>query len=262
MEVILLILAIDIGNTNMEFGLFKNSKLINNFRLVTDRNTTSDEIGLMMLQFFRVRGINTIDIEDVVIASVVPQIMFAMNNAIKKYLEKVPIIVGENCDVPIENNYKIKKEVGIDRLVNAFCAYKIYSRALIVVDCGTATTFDVVSKDGCYEGGCIFPGIKISMEALNRYAAKLPRVEILAPEVIIGKDTVTSMQSGAICGFVGATVHTIKCLKKEMGCDAYVVATGGLSGLIASYTDSINVVDKTLSLQGLNDICIMFREQS
>ena len=109
MEVILLILAIDIGNTNMEFGLFKNSKLINNFRLVTDRNTTSDEIGLMMLQFFRVRGINTSDIEDVVIASVVPQIMFAMNNAIKKYLEKVPIIVGENCDVPIKNNYKMDK---------------------------------------------------------------------------------------------------------------------------------------------------------
>lgn len=262
MEVILLILAVDIGNTNMEFGLFENSELINNFRLVTDRNTTSDEIGLMMLQFFRVRGINTKDIDDVVIASVVPQIMFAMNNAIKKYLEKVPIIVGENCDVPIKNNYKIKKEVGVDRLVNAFCAYKIYSRALIVVDFGTATTFDVVSRDGCYEGGCIFPGIKISMEALNRYAAKLPRVEISAPEVTIGKDTVTSMQSGAICGFVGATVHTIKCLKKEMDCDAYVVATGGLSGLIASYTDSINTVDKTLSLQGLNDICIMFREQS
>lgn len=257
-----MILAVDIGNTNMEFGLFENSKLINNFRLVTDRDTTSDEIGLMMLQFFSVRGINTSDIKDVVIASVVPQIMFAMNNAIKKYLSKVPLIVGENCSVPIKNNYKIKKEVGIDRLVNAFCAYKIYHRALIVVDFGTATTFDVVSRDGCYEGGCIFPGIKISMEALNRYAAKLPRVEISAPEAIIGKDTVTSMQSGAICGFVGATVHTIKCLKEEMGCDAYVVATGGLSGFIASYTDSINVVDKKLSLQGLNDICIMFREQN
>lgn len=256
-----MILAIDIGNTNMEFGLFKDSKLINNFRLVTDRNTTSDEIGLMMLQFFKVREINISDIDDVIVASVVPQIMFAMNNAIKKYLEKIPVIVGDDCDVPIKNNYKIKKEVGIDRLVNAFCAYKTYSRALIVVDFGTATTFDVVSKDGCYEGGCIFPGIKISMEALNRYAAKLPRVEILEPECIIGKDTVASMQSGAICGFVGATIHTINCLKKEIGCDAYVVATGGLSGFIASNTDSINVVNKQLSLQGLNDICIMFRKK-
>ena len=239
-----MILAVDIGNTNMEFGLFKDSKLINNFRLVTDRNITSDEIGLMMLQFFSVRGIDISDIDDVIVASVVPQIMFAMNNAVKKYLKKFPIIVGEDCDVPIKNNYKIKKEVGVDRLVNAFCAYKTYSRALIVVDFGTATTFDVVSKDGCYEGGCIFPGIKISMEALNKYAAKLPRVEISAPEAIIGKDTVTSMQSGAICGFVGATIYTINCLEKELGCDAYVVATGGLSGFIASYTDSINVVNK------------------
>lgn len=255
-----MILAIDIGNTNMEFGLFKDSKLINNFRLVTDRNTTSDEIGLMMLQFFAVRGIDISDIYDVIVASVVPQVMFAMNNAVKKYIKKIPIIVGEDCDVPIKNNYKIKKEVGIDRLVNAFCAYKIYSRPLIVVDFGTATTFDVVSEDGCYEGGCIFPGIKISMEALNRYAAKLPRVEISEPEVIIGKDTVTSMQSGAICGFVGATIYTISCLKKELGCDAYVVATGGLSGLIARHTDSINAVNKALSLQGLNDICVMFRQ--
>lgn len=256
-----MILAVDIGNTNMEFGLFKDSKLINNFRLVTDRNITSDEIGLMMLQFFSVRGIDISDIDDVIVASVVPQIMFAMNNAVKKYLKKFPIIVGEDCDVPIKNNYKIKKEVGVDRLVNAFCAYKTYSRALIVVDFGTATTFDVVSKDGCYEGGCIFPGIKISMEALNKYAAKLPRVEISAPEAIIGKDTVTSMQSGAICGFVGATIYTINCLEKELGCDAYVVATGGLSGFIASYTDSINVVNKALSLQGLNDICTMFRQE-
>lgn len=256
-----MILAVDIGNTNMEFGLFKDSKLINNFRLVTDRNITSDEIGLMMLQFFSVRGIDISDIDDVIVASVVPQIMFAMNNAVKKYLKKFPIIVGEDCDVPIKNNYKIKKEVGVDRLVNAFCAYKTYSRALIVVDFGTATTFDVVSKDGCYEGGCIFPGIKISMEALNKYAAKLPRVEISAPEAIIGKDTVTSMQSGAICGFVGATIYTINCLEKELGCDAYVVATGGLSGFIASYTDSIDVVNKALSLQGLNDICTMFRQE-
>lgn len=246
----------------MEFGLFENSKLINNFRLVTDRNTTSDEIGLMMLQFFRVRGVNVQNINDVIIASVVPQIMFAMNNAIKKYIDKVPIIVGENCNVPIQNNYKIKQEGGIDRLVNAFCAYKTYSRELIVVDFGTATTFDVVSKDGSYEGGCIFPGMKISMEALNTYAAKLPRVEISAPEVTIGKYTVTSMQSGAICGFVGATIYTIKCLEKEMGCNAYVVATGGLSGLIASHTDCINVVNKALSLQGLNDICIMVRNKN
>ena len=256
-----MILAIDIGNTNMEFGLFENSRLINNFRLVTDKTTTSDEIGLMMLKFFDVKGIKSGDIDDVIIASVVPQVMFAMNNAMKKYLGKVSLIVGEDCSVPIKNNYRIKKEVGVDRLVNAFCAYKTYRRPLIVVDFGTATTFDVVSKEGEYEGGCIFPGIKISMEALNRCAAKLPRVEISDPKTIIGKDTVTSMQSGAICGFVGATVYTIDCLKKEMGYDAFVVGTGGLSSLIASHTNIIDVVDKKLSLQGLNDICLIFRNR-
>lgn len=254
-----MILAVDIGNTNMEFGIFANGNLAYNFRLVTDRNVTSDEIGLMMLQFFEFHKISTDSIKDVIIASVVPQVMFSFNNAMKKYIKKTPLIVGENCAVPIKNNYSIKKEVGMDRLVNAFSAYNAYKCPLIVVDFGTATTFDVVSKDGSYEGGCIFPGIKISMEALTRYAAKLPRVEISSPKTLIGKDTVTSMQAGAVCGFVGATSYTIEQLKKEIGTSAYVVATGGLSALIAKHTKSIDVVDKKLSLQGLYDICLITR---
>lgn len=249
-----MLLAVDIGNTNMEFGVFFKDKLIANFRLVTNRHVTSDEIGLFMRKFFEIQNIVYTDIHHVVIVSVVPQVMFSVSNAIRKYLSIEPLIVGENCEPPIENLYLNQKEVGMDRLVNAYAAHCAYKGALIIVDYGTATTFDVVNENGGYEGGCIFPGIKISMEALNHNAAKLPRVEIAAPEKVIGKDTVSSMQSGAICGFVGASVYTINEIKRELALPVTVIATGGLAGLICKNTDAIDHVDKFLTLRGLYEI--------
>lgn len=249
-----MLLAIDIGNTNMEFGIFCDGKLTANFRLVTNRHITSDEIGLLMRNFFEIQGILFTEIHQVVIASVVPQVMFSVSNAMRKYLSLEPLVIGENYEVPIENFYFNPKEVGVDRLVNAYAAYRSYGGPLIIVDYGTATTFDIVSEQGAYEGGCIFPGIKISMEALTQNAAKLPRVELVAPSQVIAKDTVSSMQAGAICGFVGASVYTITQIRKELGCDATVVATGGLASLIQQNTDIIDYVDKSLTLRGIYEI--------
>ena len=249
-----MLLAIDIGNTNMEFGIFSNGKLTANFRLVTNRHITSDEIGLLMRNFFEIHGILYTEIHQVMIASVVPQVVFSVSNAMRKYLSLEPFIIGENCEVPIENFYSNPKEVGADRLVNAYAAHRAYGGSLIVVDFGTATTFDVVNENGAYEGGCSFPGIQISMEALNHNAAKLPRVEITSPSRVVAKDTVSSMQAGAICGFVGASVYTITQMKRELGCPIQVIATGGLAGLIHQNTDVIDYVDKSLTLRGLYEI--------
>lgn len=246
-----MILTIDIGNTNMEFGVFRKTELIARFRLVTKLSMTSDEIGLFMTQFFSIHKIGIDDIEDIIIASVVPQVMFSIANAMRKYLKKKPVIIGENIKVNIKNNYSNPKEVGMDRLVNAYTAFKKYGGPVIIVDFGTATTFDVVNKDGEYEGGTIYPGIKISMEALTQNAAKLPKVELEDPAMVIGKDTVVSMQSGVIYGYAGAVNHMIEMIVGEMGEKAFVVATGGLSTLISRYTNCIEKIDKNLTLEGL-----------
>lgn len=244
-----MILTIDIGNTNMEFGIYHQDVLKTNFRLVTNPNITSDEIGLFVSEFFRVHRMPVEDIEDVVIASVVPQVMFSVQNAMIKYLKKKPIIIGENIMVPMK--VECYDSVGADCLVSGYAAFLKYQGPLVVIDFGTATTFSVISKEGVYQGGTIFPGIKISMEALYQHTAKLPMVELSEPNCAIGKDTVTSMQAGAIFGFVGATVYMVERLKEEMGGDAYVVATGGLSSYIQNRTDIIDRVDKTLTLDGL-----------
>lgn len=248
-----MLLTIDIGNTNMEFGVFDGERLIANFRLVTKRNITSDEVGLMLLQFLNVHKIDCAAIEDAVIASVVPQVMYSVTNAIKKYIGKNALIVGENLKIDVENRYKNKNEVGCDRLVNAFAAYRLYggNKNLIVVDFGTATTFDVVDLNGAYLGGLIFPGIKISMEALFTNASKLPRVELNRPKSVIGRDTVSSMQSGAMYGYVGAVENIVDSVNSEIGEKCRVIATGGLSGLINEETDCFDLVDKTLTLKGM-----------
>lgn len=246
-----MLLTVDIGNTNMEFGVFKKSKLIANFRLVTKRNITSDEVGLLLLQFLNVQKIEQSEIEDVVIASVVPQVMYSVTNAIRKYIKKEALIVGENIKIEIDNKYKNPNEVGCDRLVTAYAAHKKYGGIIIVVDFGTATTFDVVDNAGAYLGGLIFPGIKISMEALFTNASKLPRVELTKPKSVIGRDTVSSMQAGAMYGYVGAVENIVDSINDELNCNAKVIATGGLSSLIDAETDYFYKVDKTLILEGL-----------
>lgn len=249
-----MLLAIDIGNTNMEFGVFEGDRLLANFRLLTDRNTTSDEVGLPLTQFFFLHGFDPKKIEAAVICSVVPQVMYSVNNAVRKYVGAPAFVVGENLTVPIENRYGQPKEVGADRLVNAYISFVTYGAPLIVVDFGTATTFDAVSADGAYLGGLIYPGVKTSLDALISNTAKLPRVELVMPKQVIGKSSIESMQSGILHGYVGAVKHIISEMEKEMGCSPTVVATGGLSGMIGRISGSFSHVDKTLTLKGLQKI--------
>ncbi|NBK18509.1 type III pantothenate kinase [Anaerotruncus sp. 1XD42-93] len=247
-----MLLAIDIGNTNMEFGVFSGNEIIASFRLVTNRDITSDEIGLFTSQFFQENSLDRRDINDIVIASVVPQVMYSITNAVKKYFyNKVPLIVGDNLPFDIVNCYDNPRDVGADRLVAAIAAYKKYGGPLIVVDFGTATTFDAIGPAGEYLGGAIYPGIKISMDALFTKAAKLPRVELVRPASVIGRNTVTSLQSGAVNGYVGAVRNIVSLMKREMGGDVRVVATGGLAKLVGDETDIFLAIDRSLMLDGL-----------
>lgn len=248
----MLLLAADIGNTNMQFGLYNNEKLEASFRLITNRNITSDELGLMIRQFMLIHEVKTTDLKDVIISSVVPQIMYSVKNAMRKYLQKEPLVIEESIKVPIENRYRNPKEVGADRLVNAYGAYKKYGGNLIVVDFGTATNFDVINGDGAYLGGALYPGLTISLDALVDKTAKLPRVEIVKPECAIGKNTVMSMQSGILYGYTGAVKNIISEIEKDLGAKPKVIATGGLAKLVAGQSDLFSVIDKSLTLDSIN----------
>lgn len=248
----MLLFTADIGNTNMEFGVYENDRLKDSFRMVTNRDLTSDEVGLNICQFFFVRGIRVEDIKDVIITSVVPEVVYSVKNAMRKYLKLTPLIIQDNIKVPIENRYDNPLEVGADRLVNAYAAMKKYGKNLIIIDFGTATTFDVVDGDGAYVGGCIYPGIKISLDALVSRTSKLPRIEIAKPEKVIGRNTVNSIQSGIVNGYSGAVSSIVHSLQQELGVTCTVIATGGLARMIGEQTNVIDVIDRTLILDGLN----------
>lgn len=249
----MMLLAVDIGNTNMEFGVYRGEESVARFRLGTNRDSTSDEIGLLLTQFFAINGIDRSSLSDVIIASVVPQMMYSVSNAMKKYVGKTPLIVGENIFCSIENRYDNPREVGADRLVNAEAAYARYGGPLIVVDFGTATTFDVVSADGAYLGGAIFPGVKIAVGALFEKTAKLPRVELVKVDSVVGRNTAASMQAGMMFGYVGAVEKIVERIREELGAPARVIATGGLSRLIDEQQPGLfYVLDRTLTLDGLN----------
>ncbi len=249
-----MLLVIDVGNTNMEFGVFNSKELVNSFRMGTNREVTSDEIGLMLTQFLSINGLSADNITDVVVASVVPQVMYSLSNAIKKYVKKTPLNVGENLQVGVPNLYENPAQVGADRLVNAKAAFRKYGGPLIIVDFGTATTFDAVDKTGAYLGGAIFPGIKISMEALFQKASKLPRVELVNPGVNIGRNTEKSMQVGAVYGYLGVVRGISSQMLKDLGPDTKIIATGGLSALFANFPGVFDTIDRTLTLDGLKMI--------
>lgn len=246
-----MILVLDVGNTNIVVGVFKGKNLVYNWRISTNKDKTSDEYGIQIRVLFHYSGVKYEDIEAVVISSVVPPVMPALEGMALKYFGIKPLVVGPGVKTSMPIRYDNPKEVGADRIVNAVAAYEIYGGPLIVVDFGTATTFDAISKDGEYMGGAIAPGIGISTEALYTKAAKLPRIELIKPKTVIGKTTVTSMQSGIIYGFVGQTDGIITRMKKEMGGQAFVVATGGLAELISNESQSIDKVDSNLTLEGL-----------
>lgn len=247
-----MLLAIDVGNTNMVFGLYEKDTLCGSFRISTNAERTSDELGMQIVQYYSFLEIDSKKTDAVIIASVVPQVMYTLINAIRKYLRVQPLMVGRDVETGIANHYTNPKDVGVDRLVNVVSATKKYGKPLVIVDIGTATTFDAVDTDGGYQGGAIFPGIKVAMEALFIKAAKLPRVDIERPDNAIGKTTVQSMQSGAVRGYVGALTGIITDIQKELGGKACVVATGGMGRMMAQYCDLIDEVNPNLTLDGLN----------
>jgi type III pantothenate kinase len=250
-------LVIDVGNTNIVFGVYDGKKLIYDRRIATDKEKTSDEYGLLFDQFFKYDGIKREEIEDIIISSVVPTLMHTLPSMAQRYFNKVPIVIGPGVKTGMNIKYDNPREVGADRIVNAVGAYEKYGGPVIIVDFGTANTFCYVNKEGEYLGGVITPGINISAEALFLRTAKLPKVEITKPEKIIGKNTITSIQSGLINGFAGMVDYIIDKMIEEMNQsieDVMVVATGGFANLISSETKNIKVVDKYLTLEGLRII--------
>ena len=247
-----MLLVFDVGNTNMVLGLYKGKELIKYWRITTDKYKTSDEYGILISNLFQYENIDMNCVEDVIISSVVPDVMHSLENFCIKYCGVEPLIVGPGIKTGLNIKYDNPKQVGADRIVNAVAAIEKYGYPLIIVDFGTATTFCAISDKGEYLGGSICPGIKISSEALFHEASKLPRVELVKPGMTICKNTVSAMQAGIIYGYAGMVERLIDMIKKELGSDdVKVIATGGLSTLIDSETDSIDYIDKDLTLEGL-----------
>ncbi len=250
-----MLLVFDVGNTNMVLGIYEGTELKNYWRISTDKAKTSDEYGMLINNLFQYDNVDKNSIKDIIISSVVPNVMHSLENFCVKYFNKQPLIVGPGIKTGLNIKYDNPKQVGADRIVNAVAAIERYKSPMIIIDFGTATTFCAISEKGEYLGGTIAPGIKISSEALFQRASKLPRVELLKPGMTICKNTVSAMQSGIIYGYVGLVDKIIAMMKKELGNDDIkVIATGGLSSLIASETDSIDCVDKNLTLEGLKII--------
>ncbi|KXZ38915.1 type III pantothenate kinase [Alkalithermobacter thermoalcaliphilus JW-YL-7 = DSM 7308] len=256
-----MLLVFDVGNTNIVVGVYKDKKLIKDWRISTDKDKTSDEYGMLIKQLFIYEGLDLNLVEDVIISSVVPNVMHSLENFSLKYCKKEPIVVGPGIKTGINIKYDNPKQVGADRIVNAVAAYDKYKGPIIVVDFGTATTFCAISKKGEYLGGTIAPGIKISSEALFQKASKLPRVELVKPDMVICKNTVSAMQAGIIYGYAGLVDNIVELMKKELkSSNVKVIATGGLASLIYTESKTIDHVDKYLTLEGLRLIYEMNRE--
>lgn len=249
-----MLVVVDIGNTNITMGLYDKNDLIGNYRLTTKFQRTSDEYGFMILSFLETNNVEISQIDDVIIASVVPKIMYSFTNSIRKYFHKEPIIIGPGIKTGISIKVDNPKSLGTDRLVDAAGAYYLYKCACLVVDFGTATTFDVINSKGEFVGGAIAPGLGISVEVLSSHAAKLPEIEIKKPHHIIGKNTVDAMQSGVVYGYIGLTEKIIKEIKKAYPEPLKVIATGGLGKMIYNETELIDSYDRDLTFKGLKTI--------
>ncbi len=252
-----MLLTFDIGNTNIVVGAYKGENLIANWRIQTNSRRSADETGTIVYQFLQNQGIQKSEISDIVISSVVPQIMYTMIHMAQKYFEIEPMIIGPGTKTGIHVKYENPKQVGADRIVNAVAGIKKYGSPLIIVDFGTATTFCAISSKSEYLGGSILPGIQISAEALYDKAAKLTRVELAKMEKVICTNTSQSMQSGIYFGYIGSVDKIVTKMKDELVKygekeEIKVVATGGLATLISEGSNMIDVVDRNLTLDGLN----------
>ncbi|MCI9442775.1 MAG: type III pantothenate kinase [Ruminococcus sp.] len=247
-----MLLTIDVGNTNITMGVFDGEKLLGTFRMTTKRPRTSDEYGFMICGILEHRDIHAKEIDAVIIASVVPDIMHSLTSGIIKYLNVRPLIVSAGIKTGIQIVTENPKQIGPDRIVDAVAGYELFGGPVIVIDFGTATTYDLIGKNGTFEAGVTAPGIETAGRSLWGGAAMLPAIEIRKPESILAKETVSSMQAGLVYGAIGQTEYIVRKMKEKSGyMDAKVVATGGLGKIIAQETDCIDEYDPELTLNGL-----------
>jgi len=249
-----MLLAIEQGNTNTMFAIHDGQSWIAQWRSATESTRTADEYVVWLSQLLSMQGLGFRAIDACIISSVVPQSIFNLRNLSRRYLNVEPLVIGENAKLGVEVRIEKPSEAGADRLVNAVGASMVYPGPLIVIDSGTATTFDIVATDGAFEGGIIAPGINLSMQALHEAAAKLPRIAIQRPTRVVGKDTVGAMQSGVFWGYVALIEGLITRIKAERAEPMTVVATGGVASLFEGATDSIDHFDPDLTIRGLLEI--------
>jgi type III pantothenate kinase len=250
-----MILVIDVGNTNITFGVYKKTELVTTFRMMSNVSRTSDEYGMMITALLANNGVPAEKISGAIIASVVPNLMHALTGAVAKYIKVKPMVVGPGTKTGIKIVTENPREIGADRIVDAVGAYEKYGGPVLVLDFGTATTYDLVTDKGEFTAGITAPGIKISAKALWNDTAKLPEIEIKKPKSILAQETISSMQAGLVYGQIGQTEYITKCVKEESGFDNLkVVSTGGLGRLISDETDMIDVYDASLTLDGLRFI--------
>jgi type III pantothenate kinase len=255
-----MLLAIDVGNTNTVFALYREHELIGQWRLSTNRERTADEYAAALIQLMGLKGETPGSVNAIMISSVVPQAVMPLRWMSRDHFGQRAFLVGEDIDYPIPIKLNNPREVGADRIVNAVGAKARYPGPLIIVDFGTATTFDVVDEDGAYAGGVIAPGINLSLEALHRAAAKLPRIALEPPENVIGKSTIGAMQSGVFYGYIGLIEGLVGRIQAEYGKPMTVLATGGLAPLFVKRCNALTHLDRDLTMAGLVEIYAMNRE--
>jgi type III pantothenate kinase len=246
-----MLLAVDVGNTNVTLALFEGERLVADWRVTSHRERTADEMAVELRQLFNLRGFELDVVSGVVISSVVPNLNPALIEASRRYLKREPVMVGPGVKTGVRIRYENPKDVGADRIANALAAYTKYGGPVVVIDFGTAVTYDAISAEGDYLGGAIAPGVEISLDALVSNTAMLRRVEAVAPDSVIGRNTVTSIQSGLVWGFVAQVEGMVERIVAELGGTAKVIATGGQAGLVAGLTNVIQATDPLLTLEGL-----------
>jgi len=246
-----MLLTIDIGNTNIVLGVFENKKLIQHWRIVTKQEKTEDEYGILISNLYQSSNIDISSTTGVIISSVVPPMVRTMEMLCNKFFKHKPMFVGPGVKTGMPIRYDNPHEVGADRIVNAVAAFERHRNSLVVVDFGTATTFDYISPQGEYMGGAIAPGIGVASEALFKMASKLPRIELIKPESVIGKNTIASLQAGIVYGYIAMVDGIVNKIRREVKTDPRIVATGGMAGFIAEGSETIDEVDDLLTLTGL-----------
>lgn len=255
-----MILTMDIGNTNMKAALFEGMEMKNYWRLSTDRKRSSDELGILLMNLLNYNKVDPKCIEGIMISSVVPQVNFTVEHMCHNYFGIEPLKIGPGIKTGINIKYENPRELGSDRIANAVAAYELYGGPCITIDFGTATSYGVVSEKGEFLGGAICPGLRLAAEALTEHAAKLPRFELAKPESVIGRNSVTGMQAGIVYGYIGQVNYLVERMKRELGAPhAKVIATGGLSVLVAEESNAIDVMDGLLTLKGL---CLIYAKNA